>query len=75
MSEPTGTLLAKARSLRTERERYDAEAPGIVRALRAQGVSLGRIRRETGIPSASASRMCSGPTFDTTDSSRSATSP
>jgi hypothetical protein len=70
MSEPVGMLLAKARSLRAGRDRYHAEAPEIVRALRETGMPLARIRRETGIPEGTAFRM-SG----TTGSSRSATSP
>lgn len=57
MSEPVAMLLAKARSLRAERDRYHTETPEIIRALRAAGIPYSRIRRETGIPDGTAARM------------------
>jgi hypothetical protein len=49
-------LLAKAASLRAERDRYLREAPEIVAALRRQGVTFEAIRAATGIPPGTAAR-------------------
>jgi hypothetical protein len=66
VSEPVGTLLARARALREGRDRWHREAAQVVTELRARGLSFGAIREWTGIPEATAHRL--SPTSDSAPS-------
>jgi hypothetical protein len=55
--EPAASLLAQARALREDRDRWATYAPEILRALRETDVSLREIERETGISRSTAARL------------------